>query len=177
MALPIRGFVREYNRYMILSTIRRHGLISRIDISRETGLSQASITGITKELIKEGLIVEEKSGSYKGGRRPILLALNPDGCHVLGVNIELHKINVAVINFQAEVKSFCSMKLEERLFSPEELGEKTKEAIQACVWESGYSKEKISGVGIGIPALVDSVEGIVRYLPMYDWIDVDFRMF
>jgi len=43
------------------------------------------------------------------------------------------------------------------------------------MWESSYSKEQISGVGVGIGALVDSDAGIVRYRPDFEWVDVNFR--
>jgi hypothetical protein len=47
MSTPVRSFVRSYNRYNILNAIRTAGMISRIDISRDLGLSKASLTGIT----------------------------------------------------------------------------------------------------------------------------------
>ena len=175
MSLPSRSFVRAYNRYNILNTIRTSDRISRIDISRETGISQATVTGITSLLIKEGLIVEKEAGAYAGGRPPVLLAINPDGAHVLGVNVELNEISVAIINFQAQLKAFHTEPLENDRYSPEELAEKITQAIQACIWESGFSKEQISGVGIGLPGLMDSEKGLIRFMPYYGWVDLDFR--
>ena len=50
MPMPVRNLVRAMNRAKILDTIRNADLISRIDIARATGLSQASVTGLTSDL-------------------------------------------------------------------------------------------------------------------------------
>lgn len=173
--IPVRSFVRAYNRYIILHTIRSTGMISRVDISGITGLSRASVTGITAELIKEGLIVEKESGAYAGGRRPILLALNPDGAYVLGVNVALHEISVAVVDFLAQCKVIHTVPLEADSYTPEVLTEKIAQAIQACMWKSNFSKDQISGIGVGLPGLVDSEAGLVRFVPDYGWVDLNFR--
>ena len=87
MPLPVRDLMRAINRSKILEIIRTTGMTSRIDLARASGLSQSLITGLTADLIKEGLIIEKQSGKYQGGRRPMLLALNPQGAFVVGVNL------------------------------------------------------------------------------------------
>ena len=95
MKKPVHSFVRAYNRDAILKTIRVAEMISRIDIARATGLSQASVTGITADLIREGLILEKKSGTHEGGRPPMLLSISPDGAYAVGINLTIEKIDVA----------------------------------------------------------------------------------
>lgn len=70
MPIPVRDLMRVINRSKMLETIRTVGMISRIDLARTSGLSQALITGLTADLIKEGLIIEKQSGMYKGGGAP-----------------------------------------------------------------------------------------------------------
>jgi|WetSurMetagenome_2_1015567.scaffolds.fasta_scaffold65185_2 transcriptional regulator of PTS gene len=172
---PARSFVRTFNRYNILSAIRTAGMISRIDIAKNLGLSKASLTGITADLIKEGLILEKEEGAYQVGRRPILLAINPDGTYAAGVSISIEQIEVVVINFQAEVKTSYALPLEKSFYPPEELAKKIVEAVRRCITKSGYPKDRISGIGISIPGLVDSKSGIIRYMPNYGWRDVNLR--
>ena len=54
MAAANRELIRAINRFKILHTIRNHGRISRVEIAKATGLSQASVTGITADLIEAG---------------------------------------------------------------------------------------------------------------------------
>ena len=175
MKTPERSFIRTYNRYNILNTIRTAGMISRVDIAKALGLSKASLTGITAELIAEGLILEKQPGAYQVGRRPILLAINPDGAYAVGVSITIRQIQAVIINFQAEIKTSHSLSLKKSYYSQEELVEKIALTVEACIEKSNDSKPKISGVGVSVPGLVDSKSGIIRYLPNYGWTDINLR--
>lgn len=175
MSKPGRTFERSFNRYNILNSIRTAGAISRIEIARSLGLAKASLTGITADLIKEGLILEKESESCQVGRRPILLTINPDGAYAAGISISMEQIEIVIINFQAEIKASYTLPLDKTLYSPDELARKITEALRRCISKSGFPEEKISGVGISIPGLVDSRSGTIRYMPNYGWIDVNLR--
>jgi predicted NBD/HSP70 family sugar kinase len=175
MAAPLRRFIKELNRFKILDAIRSEGLISRIDLSRKTGLSQASITGLTADLTAEGLIEEKKSGAYQGGRRPMLLSIRPEGAYVVGVDLSMTSINVVVLNLAGEIVTLYSLKLTKQVYSPGEIADLTALAIKECMWDSGFSKDQISGIGLGIPGLVDAESGIIRFLPNYGWENIRFR--
>lgn len=175
MKKPVHSFVRAYNRDAVLRTIRISEQISRIEIARATGLSQASVTGITADLIKEGLVQEKKSNTHEGGRPPILLSIAPDGAYAMGINLTIEKIDVAIINFQAEIKAAYSMPLTSVYYTVEDIVDRMARCVQACMWEANFSKDRISGIGIGIPGLVDSESGIIRFLPNYGWENVNFR--
>lgn len=175
MKKPVHSFVRAYNREAILRTIRVAELISRIDIARATGLSQASVTGITADLIREGLIQEKKSGIHERGRPPVLLSISPDGAYAIGINLTNEKIDVAIINFQAEIKAFHSHKLNSLYYTVEDIVDRMVRCVQECMWEANFSKDMISGIGIGIPGLVDSESGKIRFLPNYGWENVNLR--
>lgn len=174
-SLPTRRFQRALHRSNILDLIRATELISRTELARTIGLSQASVTGITADLISEGLIEEKQTGAYEGGRRPILLAIRADGVHVIGVNMAIDQIRVVIVNFQAEVKTSHSVVLTEEYYSPEAIIGIIVQAIQACMWEGNFSKDQISGVGVGIPGPVDASTGVVRFLPNYGWEEIPFR--
>lgn len=173
--LTPRRFQRAMHRSNILALIRTMGLICRTDLARETGLSQASVTGVTADLIKEGLIEEKQAGAYEGGRRPTLLAIRPDGVHVVGVNLAIDQIRVVIVNFQAELKAAHTILLDNDYYAPEEIVELMVQAIQACIWEANFSKDQIAGVGVGIPGPVDSKRGVVKFLPNYGWEEVPLK--
>lgn len=167
--------MRAMKRATILDTVRNAGLISRRDIARLTGISQASITGLTADLIKEGLLMEKAAGEYDGGRRPILLALNPDGAHVVGVNLSFSEINVVVIDFEASIETAYTLPLAPEPHSAEAITERIVKAVQACLWESNFTKDDIAGIGLGIPGLIDAPSGRIRFLPNYGWEDINLR--
>jgi len=175
MPMPVRNLMRAINRSKMLETIRTVGMISRIDIARTTGLSQALVTGLTADLIKEGLIIEKQSGEYEGGRRPMLLALNPEGAFVVGVNLSITEISVVIVNFEGTVVASYAQPLAPIHHSVSEIAVSVVGAVQACIWEANFAKEQISGVGIGIPGLLDPDSGNIRFLPNYGWENVNIK--
>ena len=175
MPMPVRNLMRAINRSKILETIRTIGMISRIDIARTTGLSQALVTGLTADLIKEGLILEKQSGEYEGGRPPMLLALNPEGAFVVGVNLSVTELSVVIVNFEGVVVASHAQPLAPTRHSVSEIAVSVVRAVQACIWEANFAKEQVSGVGIGLPGLVDPDSGHIRFLPNYGWQNVNLK--
>lgn len=175
MPMPVRNLMRAINLSKILETIRTIGMISRRDIARITGLSKALVTGLTSDLIKEGLIIEKQSGEYKGGRRPMLLALNPEGAFVVGVNLSITEISVVIVNFEGSVVAFYTKPLAPIYHSVSDIAASVVGAVQSCMWDASFAKEQISGVGIGIPGLVNPDSGQIRFLPNYGWENVNLK--
>ena len=56
-----RELIRAINRSTILNSIKTNGAIPRAEIARLTGLSPATVTGITAELIQDNLVFEKES--------------------------------------------------------------------------------------------------------------------
>jgi predicted NBD/HSP70 family sugar kinase len=175
MPIPVRDLMRAINRSKILEIIRTIGMISRIDLARSSGLSQSLITNLTADLINEGLIIEKQSGKYQGGRRPMLLALNPEGAFVVGVNLSIGEINVVIVNFEGTVVASNTLPLAPTHNSTSEIADCVVSAVQACIWEANFAREQIMGVGIGVPGLVNPESGIIRFLPNYDWENVNLK--
>ena len=175
MAAANKKLMRAINRFKILQTIRTHKLISRVDITKATGLSQAAVTGITADLIKDGLLLEKRPGESEGGRPPILIALNPDGAYAVGVYLSISQINVLIIDLEATIRASYEMPLRRKDYAPEEIADRIVQAVQECMWQANFSRSQISGIGIGLPGLVDSQTGLIRFLPNYQWEKVNLR--
>lgn len=76
------------NRGLMLKLICTGSGVSRVELSRITGLTKMTVTNITSELMQQGYIMEGSQGqNCNVGRNPILLDLSPDAPKVLGVQI------------------------------------------------------------------------------------------
>jgi glucokinase-like ROK family protein len=175
MTVANKKLMRAINRFQILHTIRAHKLISRVDITKATGLSRATVTGITASLMEEGLLLEKRAGESEGGRPPILIALNPDAAYAVGVYLSISQINVVIIDLEATIRASYEMPLKKQNSAPEAIADKIVQAVQECMWQANFSRNEISGIGIGLPGLVDSQTGLIRFLPNYQWERVNLR--
>ncbi len=165
-----RDLIRAINRSNVLNTIKTNGSISRIAIARKTGLSAATVTGITADLIADGLIYEKEEGDSRGGRRPILLAINPRGGYVVGIKLmEDHAIG-AITDLEASIVAKYSSKLTDQ--SLDTAIEILVEVVEVLINEGGIDNEQLLGVGIGLAGIVNAKKGVLRYSPYFGWHDV-----
>lgn len=174
MAVANRDLMRAINRFSILHAIRNVGSISRVDISRTTGLSRATVTSIAAELLTEGMLLEQNSGKSVGGRRPVPLTLNPQGAYTVGVHLSVDQICVVLMDLQAMIINSHSAPLDIDNLDLESVIENVIQAVFACLWDADFSKKQISGIGVAIPGLIESRTGFIHYIPNYQWQNVNF---
>ena len=168
-----RDLIRAINRSAVLNMIKMHGPIARNEVAHRTGLSAATVTGITAELITEGLVFEKAPGDSRGGRRPILLALNPRGGYVVGLKLTESQVIGALTDLEATVIAKRADPLSGR--SPEQAVETLTGVVSALVGEGGIRKKQLLGVGVGLAGIVDAEQGLVRRSPYFGWRDVPLR--
>ncbi len=168
--------IRAINQFNILNTIRARGAVSRSEIADITGQSRASVTTITAQMIEKGLIFERNTEiTGERGRNRVLLALNPDAVFVVGVKLAAGKISCAVCDMQGETRS-CIVKEESfRQKNVEFITDFMEKIICETVEKAGLSMENISGIGIGIPGVVESSTGICHWSPLYNAGEVPLR--
>ncbi|MDK2897269.1 MAG: hypothetical protein PWP04_1389 [Candidatus Atribacteria bacterium] len=88
--------VKVKNRSLVLSLVKKRGLISRIELARITGLTQPTITNIVNELMASNLLQEVGTSDTKAGRKPILLAVNDRAFYTIAISFTRHGFSVAL---------------------------------------------------------------------------------
>jgi len=165
-----RDLIRAINRSAVLNTIKNFGPISRTDIARRTGLSAATITGITTDLIEDSLVFEKEQGDSSGGRRPILLALNPRGGFVVGLKLTEENVTAALTDLEATVIAKQTRLIEE--LSLDKVISSIVEVVEELEHQASIEQQNLFGVGIGLAGIIDADRGVLRYSPIFGWHDV-----
>ncbi len=168
-----RENIRSLNQSAVLNAIHHHGQISRIALAAELKLSPAAVTDITSTLIEKGLVFEARQGtSNTVGRKPILLEVNYDYAFVLGVKVSNVAVTMVLTNLKAEVLGHCNEPLENHdVVSVLTAIEQTAECLQT---ECGVSNDKLMGLGVNLPGIIEHETGRVRHSPLLGWYDVPF---
>lgn len=174
-----RDLIKEINANLVLNIVRSREPVSRTEISRLSGLSRATVSGITAKLIDRNLIYEEGEGESTGGRRPTLLCLNNEAGYVVGVKLRENRIMTVLTDLDANVVHQQSSSLvadedgvSERDISPDRALAGIAEAVETTIRGSGVERELVLGVGLGMAGIVDGETGICRYSPFFGWRDV-----
>src|SRR5829696_5445331 len=141
--------LRRLNRGRVIDALREHGMVSRADIARRTGLSRSTVSSLVSELQSDGLVVErEEPGAAhgeQGGRPPILLAFDASAGAALGIDFGHSHVRVAVSDLSSNI-------LAERAA--------TMDTDHAARHGLDVALELI-GAGLGLPGPVDQTDGVI----------------
>jgi len=168
-----RNLIRSINRSILLNAIKTQGEVSRVALVHMTGLSPATVTTITGQLILEGLVFEKAVGDSAGGRPPIMLALNPRGGFVIGIKLMEGRAVGALTDFNATILVKDSIDLADK--QVETSVEALVTLVNRLTHSGGIKKKQLMGVGIGLAGVIDFAHGIVRQNPFLGWNNILLR--
>ncbi len=176
MAVADRDLIKQINQFNILNTIRVEKSISRVELAQITGQSRASVTNITARLIENNLIYEkEVKDSKQRGRKRIMLALNADAAYVVGIKVSASMISCAVTDMQADIRSSVDLPVRTSNKPVEFVADLIEEGVSYCISQAGLTPAMISGIGTGIPGLIDRKKGINHWTLFYQKDNVPLR--
>ncbi len=166
--------VRRVNRLAILQLIRERGPVSRAELARISRLSSATAFSIVDELEKTSIICQKGIGSSEGGRRPVLFEFNPGAYGALGIDLRSGQLIAAVTDLGARPLSRLIQPVQGELQSQAAahmIREIALEAIQA----SGLPSNRIVGMGVSLPGLIDLEGSMVIRAVNLGWEQVNLR--
>ncbi|QEN05116.1 ROK family transcriptional regulator [Thiospirochaeta perfilievii] len=146
------------NKTRVLQEIRKEKGISRIEISKILGLDKSTISKITSDLLEEGLIIDKKTEEElnHAGRRRIGLSLNNNYGVILGLEIQTEYFNAVIINLHGDILLNYREELPEG-----DLLTSIDKLLEKVIKKTEDEFDKLLGIGIGIPGLIDPYKGII----------------
>ena len=172
-------FLKEFNQAGVLDLIRLHGAISRAEISSLTGLSPTAAGKIVSALIKKGYIHEVGEGKSSGGRRPILLELKPRSFFSIGIDLDVNGIRLVFIDITGTIiyRSFYPFNKINNSLSFSDVIKKVQNISEKAAYDLKIDYERILGIGISIPGIIDTEDKKIISAPNLKWKDVHLEMY
>jgi predicted NBD/HSP70 family sugar kinase len=169
--------VRRQNRGLFLETLRQHGPLARITLGHKTGLSPASITSISAQLIDEGLVCSIGEGDVvspqtKRGRPQTRLALNPGATNVLAVSISVDSVELVFADFSGATHAPVKLRMDTYDIPKEEFGPRVANEIKANAKKLGIALNSISRIGIAVQGVADTITGEIPWSPAFRTRDI-----
>jgi N-acetylglucosamine repressor len=165
--------MREANRALVLNLVRMDTTLSRAKIVRYTGLSPAAVSGIVDQLLREGLIHEERTeATGHVGRRPLRLTLNAGARLSLGVYIDVCSVSAALVDLSGVPGAVVSTPLPPGS-SPEQALDLAADLANRLLHD--LPEERLIGIGAAVPGMVSWPEGINLFSPNLGWHNVPVR--
>ncbi|WP_282607773.1 ROK family transcriptional regulator [Pelagibius sp. Alg239-R121] len=173
-----RQDVKLINRRLVLSEIILNGPLARTEISQRTGLTNASVSRISREFIEAGLVTEGESlpAPNRPGRRFVTLDVNPKGGYVLGISINAFQQTITL----ADVKNRAVARRELSLADfadPNDVLARVAEAALDIIREAEVPKGRIFGGSIAVAGAVNPDAGTVLHASSMGWKNVEIGSF
>ncbi|WP_407359212.1 ROK family transcriptional regulator [Microbacterium sp. LTA6] len=165
-----KALIREINEALVLDVVRRRGTTSRAEITSSTGLSPATVTGITGQLVGEGLLLESDVLRGTGGRPARLLQLGRDAVVVAGVQLSPDAVEIALVDLRGDVVSTLQVPLSST--TPDTAADTVAAAVSSVI--ASHPGSELRGVSVALSGVVDRPRGIVRHSGALGWEDVPF---
>jgi predicted NBD/HSP70 family sugar kinase len=164
--------VRRQNRRIVLSALRQEGPLARVELGRITGLSPASITAISAQLIAERVIVELESpfplpATGKRGRPSIQLGLRAGAAHVLAINIAIDTLMLALADYTGTILQQERVELSTHDAAAEGFAASVARRIRLFLEQAGAGPGTVRRIGIAIQGVADMSRGSIVWSPAF----------
>lgn len=163
-----KQLIREINQALVLGLVRSSTRVSRVEIAKVTGLSPATVSGITARLIEHGLLRESATGESVGGRKPVLLELVATAGYCVGVKVTETEVIAVLTDLAASVVARDRRSL--LLSDPEAVVEVIASSVEDLL--PAAKGKPVHGIGVGLAGVIDSHNGVVHHATYSDWRDV-----
>ena len=157
------------SKLAILQTLRVHGSMSRIELSRLTGLSRATISISIAELIEYGLVYETHHRLTTKGRPATSLELMPNSRVIIGADLDNRTWTLGAFDLLGNV--IKTMEIPVHTLDPDASFKILAGEINALVKE--LELPAIPLLGLGVPGLVDAEHSMIRSAAESGWHNVD----
>ncbi|MGJ3262572.1 MAG: ROK family protein [Salinarimonas sp.] len=157
-------------RQQVFERIRAAGALARVQIAKDLGVSPASVTAVTSELMEAGLI-EEVTVSREGdatsrGRPPVALGVRPAARHVAGIKISDREHTAVIVDLAGRLVASASVidRLGGRGVA--DLLDAADGVLARVCAAAGIARGALAAVGLGVPGFVDAAAGVVHWSPV-----------
>ena len=163
--------VRRQNRHIVLEALRSYGPMPRVELGRQTGLSPASITSITTQLIEEQAMLELDEISTRDpsrrGRPTVRVDLNPKAATVIAMKISIDGIELALSDFRGNIMARKTVPLATYNLDPTKFGDVAAQEIRNFLTDNGLAPHNIARISIATQGVADSRGGVVAWSPAF----------
>jgi glucokinase len=159
--------MRNINRSAVLEFLRQVKSTSRTEIAKQLQISMPTAMRIIDQLVEEGLVVYTGEKESSKGRSRNLLSLNTDHNLVVGINICGSQLEGCIASIGGDIqKKFIQPVV---WHTAEKNFQTLVTFIQQILQTSLTTEQRILGIAIAVPGIIDEENGNVRVAPSLDW--------
>ncbi len=160
----LQSDIKNMNKRIVFDQFRDHRELTRVDVSRRTGISMPSVLKAVQSLITAHILVPSGEEDTALGRKPLKLRFNADAISAFGVEYEGDRLSIGLVKIDGTVEKHLSVKVAHQF--DEQLADHIVRGVKDILTHVDISKRVIAGVGIGIPGAVNPEEHQILFAPL-----------
>ncbi|WP_315093486.1 ROK family transcriptional regulator [uncultured Cellulomonas sp.] len=164
--------LRDANRNLVVETVKRYGGLTQVELAEATGLSQATVSTIVRELLAAGVV--DTATTTRSGRRAQMVTLARRVGLAAGVQIGHRHLRLVLGDFSHQVIAEQTLPLPADHRVDTSL-DRVALLVVDLVERVGASLDDVVGLGVGLPAPVDASTGMVSVsgiMPGWDTVHI-----
>jgi predicted NBD/HSP70 family sugar kinase len=147
------------NKLKLIKNLYTKGSNTAGEICTEVGISLPTVNSLLGDLMNSGEVIKNGRAESQGGRKPDLYQLANDAFYILSVDINRFRVKTAIYNCSNEALTEAET-IRLTLNNEKETFEQICEFLIQHQNKSELDQEKIIAVGISMPGLIDSINGV-----------------
>jgi glucokinase-like ROK family protein len=171
-----QNWVRERNLSIVLRYIWEAGEpIARARLTEISGLNKSTMGNLLTQLQAWGFVRETGTVNVGPGRPGVMIDIDPDGGRLIGAEIGVDFISVVLTDLKANVVWRRNLETNGSVRQQARLIELTEGLVQEAIDQARESGQRLLGIGLGLPGLIDHATGTLLFAPNLGWSNVPFR--
>ncbi|PVZ58527.1 transcriptional regulator [Arthrobacter sp. H-02-3] len=158
---------RRNNLSLLTSLVHHHGVLSRAQLTRHTGLNRSTVGTLIGQLTSLGLVYETAPAGEGQVGRPSPEVHPSPSIAALAVNPEVDAVTIGLVSLGGKVQKKIRFETE-RIPSARE-AVNIAAAVIAGMRSELDASYRITGIGMAVPGLVNRDDGVVRHAPHLGW--------
>ncbi len=142
----------------ILDLLYHHDSLSGSTLSKKIGISLPTTLALLNELTKMKFVEAYGTGASSGGRKPVIFRLLNESIYIIAC--ELGRFKAKIIIYNSHNQPVTSLVHFDTSIDDNELVEKVWSNAQQLIKDFQIDENRIYGIGLTMPGLIDEVKGI-----------------
>lgn len=148
--------------HRLLAQIRRQGQASRLELARALGISNSRVCDLVQEMLDRRLLIEQRNGAERRGRKGSPVRLNAAYGHLVGFDMEAKRLRLVATDFAGEKV----WEMHQRLAPPSDrrkLIDVLLGFIDKGLKEVRGRYRHVLGIGMAANGVIDARRGVILH--------------
>jgi predicted NBD/HSP70 family sugar kinase len=165
--------LKGINRMALVRHLCANAGLSRSELAGAVQLTKSTVSLLVRELIDEGWLVErEVVATGDLGRRPTPLFIDPTRLALIGAEVGIEGVRVVATALTGDVLARAQAGYGAARSAKACIGTLATAMLKVRRQLDEGARQRVIGIGVGLPGGVDETRGFVHFAPNLHWRDV-----